>query len=115
MQVIGSGMLNGLAASLRSETTTQTDCGGHTEVNVQTEINEAKDVCAGGDTPLTTSRIMKAKASDITSNKFFPSPRNFKRAFFFNEDEEFNYRDELLTMEDLRKPVDHGIVATVAS
>lgn len=106
---------NGLAASLRSETTTQTDFGGHTEVNVQTEYNEARDVGAGGDTPLTTSRVTKVIASDMTLNKYVHSQNNFKRAFFFNEEEEFNHRDELLTMEDLRKPVDHGIVATVAS
>lgn len=107
--------LNGLAASLRSETTTQTDFGGHTEVNVQTEFNETKDVGAGGDTPLATSIVTKVIASDWTSNNYLHSQNKFKRAFFFNEEEEFNHHDEFLTMEDLRKPVDHGIVAVVAS
>lgn len=106
--------LNGLTASLRSEATSQTDFGGHIEVNVQTEINEARDVGAGGDTPLTTNRAMKVIASDMTTDKYLHSQSNLKRAFFFNEEEEFNSRDELLTMEDLRKPVDHGMATTDA-
>jgi hypothetical protein len=109
------GCLNGLAASLRSETTTQTDFGEHREANVQTQFNETKDVGAGGDTPLATSRVTKVIASDMTPNNYLHSKNEFKRVFHFNEEEEFNHHDEFLTMEDLRKPVDHGIAAAVAS